>query len=66
MNPTVIHPISLDRMASSIARTYNDAGAIVVSSGEDGIRVGVSGLDLKEAQDALCVAIYHVLSRALD
>jgi hypothetical protein len=61
-----ITPVDLKRIAASITRSYADKGAIVITSGEDGIRVGVHGLDLREAQDALCVAIYHVVSKTLD
>ena len=39
---------------------------IVISYGDDGIRVGVHGLDAKEMQEALCVAIYHVMATAVD
>ena len=61
-----VRPLDLTKMASSIASTYRDKGAIVITSGEDGIRIGVHGLDLREAEDALCTAIYHVVSKALD
>ena len=61
-----ITPVDLKRIAASISRGYADKGAIVITSGKDGIRVGVHGLELHEAQDALCVAIYHVVSKALE
>ena len=61
-----VTPVDLKRIAASISRSYADKGALVVTSGEDGIRVGVHGLDLREVQDALCVAIYHVVSKSLD
>jgi hypothetical protein len=60
-----VRPLDLTTMAASIATTYRDKGAIVITSGEDGIRVGVHGLDLREAQDALCVAIHDVVSKSL-
>lgn len=60
-----IRPIDLTKMAASISRSYGDKGAIVITSGAGGVRVGVHGLDLSESQDALCVAIYHVVSKAL-
>lgn len=63
--PTV-RPLDLTRMAASITTSYGDKGAIVITSGDNGIRVGVHGLDLHEAEDALCTAIYHVVSKALD
>jgi hypothetical protein len=61
-----VRPLDLTKMAASIASTYRDKGAIVITSGDDGIRIGVHGLDLREAEDALCTAIYHVVSKALD
>jgi hypothetical protein len=61
-----VRPLDLTKMASSIASAYRDKGAIVITSGEDGVRIGVHGLDLREAEDALCTAIYHVVARSLD
>lgn len=61
-----VRPLDLTKMAASISTSYGDKGAIVITSGEDGIRVGVHNLDLRELQDALCAAIYHVVSKALD
>jgi len=46
-------------MARSIAATYGDKGAIVLTVGAEGIRVGVFGLDAREIQDALCVGIHY-------
>jgi hypothetical protein len=62
----IIRPIDLKTMAASVSRSYGDKGAIVITSGDDGIRVGVYGLELSEAQEALCVAIYHVVSKTMD
>ena len=61
-----VRPFELKKMAESVSRSYGDKGAIVITSGEEGIRIGVHGLELSEAQEALCVAIYHVVSKALD
>ncbi len=61
-----VRPFDLEKIAASVSRSYGDRGAIVITSGDDGVRVGVHGLDLREAQDALCVAIYHVVSKASD
>jgi hypothetical protein len=63
---TKVHPIDLRRTAAAIAANYGDKGAIVITSGDDGIRVGVHGLDGRETQEALCVAIYHAVSKVLD
>lgn len=61
-----VRPLDLTTMAASIATAYRDKGAIVITSGEDGVRIGVHGLELREAEDALCTAIYHVVSKTLD
>jgi len=57
--PAKIAPVDLKRMARSIAATYGDKGAIVLTVGAEGIRVGVFGLDAREIQDALCVGIHY-------
>lgn len=61
----VIRPMDLKRTAASIASNYGDKGAIVITSGDEGVRIGVSGLDDRDLQDALCIAIYHAVSRTL-
>ena len=53
--------VGLERMARSIARSYGDKGAVVITVGESGFRVGVAGLTDRELQDALCVGIHHNL-----
>ena len=58
-----VTPIDLERMARSIANSYGDKGAIILVSGDDGIRVGVWGLTDRETQDALCVGIHHNMLR---
>ena len=63
---SVVRPVDLTHSAAAIARNYHDKGAIIITSGDEGIRVGVHGLDLRECQDALCTAIYDVVSKALD
>lgn len=55
----LIFPVNLKNMASSIAKSYGDKGAIVITMGDEGIRIGVCGLDDGEVQDALCNAIYY-------
>jgi hypothetical protein len=60
-----IRPLNLESLAASISRNYGDDGAIVVTKGPDGFRLGVHNLTLEEAKDALCVAIYHVVAKAL-
>lgn len=61
----IVRPVDLTHTAAAIARNYQDKGAIIITSGEHGIRVGVHGLDLRECEDALCTAIYDVVSKAL-
>jgi hypothetical protein len=64
-SPDAVRPMPLKKMAASIAATYGDDGAIIITRGPDGIRVGVHGLDGQELQEALCVAIYHAVSKSL-
>jgi hypothetical protein len=54
-----IRPITLERMARAIAANYGDKGAIVLTVGTEGVRIGVHGLDAREIQDALCVGIHY-------
>ena len=54
-----VQPIGLRRMAGGIASAYNDDGAIVISVGGDGIRIGVEGLSPEQVREALCVAINY-------
>jgi len=49
-------------MARSIASSYGDHGAIVITVGDEGVRIGVDGLDQHQIQDALCVAIHYNFS----
>lgn len=49
----------LERLARSIATSLGDKGAIVLSIGAEGVRIGVHGLDAREIQDALCIGIHY-------
>ena len=49
----------LERMARSIASMFGDKGAIILTLGTDGVRVGVHGLNAREIQEALCVGIHY-------
>ena len=60
-----VRPLALMTIAESVSRSYGDKGAIVITSGDDGIRLGIYGLDLNDAKDALCVAIYHTVFKSL-
>ena len=53
-------PISgLRQMAASVAATHGDKGAVIISVGEDGVRIGVEGLTPSELREALCVALHY-------
>jgi len=52
---------SLRHLAEAVARQYGDKGAIVLSYGSDGLRIGIDGLSRAEAERALCVAIYYAV-----
>ncbi len=55
----MIIPIKLRNMARGIAKSYGDKGAIVISMGDEGIRIGTEGLSVDEVREALCVAIHY-------
>ncbi len=61
----VVRPLDLQRTAASVAANYGDDGAIVITSGKDGIRIGVHNLTASDLQDALCVAIHHAVAKSL-
>lgn len=46
-------------MARSVAATHGDKGAMIISMGENGVRIGVDGLTPTELREALCVAINY-------
>ncbi len=46
-------------MAGAIAASYEDDGAIVISVGKDGTRIGVEGLSPEQVREALCIAINY-------
>ncbi len=51
-------------MAGSIAASYGDKGAIILTVGDEGIRIGIQGLTEREAEEALCVGIHYNLLNA--
>lgn len=55
----LLSPMGLKKMSRSIARSYGDKGAIVISMGDEGVRIGTEGLSFAEVREALCVAIHH-------
>jgi len=56
---SVVRPMDLTRTAAAIASNYGDKGAIVITIGEEGTRVGVYGLDPRDLQNALRIATYQ-------
>lgn len=52
-------PQPLAKIAEVVASQYGDKGAIVISSGPGGIRIGCCGLTAEELREALCVAIHQ-------
>jgi hypothetical protein len=54
-----VRPVDLRRMARSIASSYGDKGAIVISVSKEGVRIGTEGLTPDELRHALCVAINY-------
>ena len=46
-------------MAGSIASSYGDKGAIIISVGDDGYRFGVEGLTPEEVEKAACLLIHY-------
>ena len=61
-----VHPVDLERMARSIAQAYGDKGAIIITVGKDGVRIGIHGLDAREIQDALCVGLFYNFVKDID
>lgn len=61
-----VHPVDLKRMARSIAQAYGDKGAIIITVGKDGVRIGIHGLDAREIQDALCVGLFYNFVKDID
>jgi hypothetical protein len=55
----VVRPMNLTHTAAAVARNYGDKGAVVITFGEDGIRIGTEGLTPDELREALCTAIHY-------
>lgn len=54
-----VRPLDLQRTAASIAANYGDKGALVISYGDEGIRIGTEGLSAEEIRESLCAAIHY-------
>lgn len=54
-----VRPLDLQRTAAAIAQSYGDKGAIVISYGPQGIRIGAKGIEPAELREALCLAMHY-------
>ena len=54
-----VRPLSLRHTAAAVARNYGDKGAVVITFGAEGARIGVENLTPDELRDALCTAIHY-------
>ena len=59
---SVANQLTHREMAGSIAASYGDKGAIVITVGDEGVRIGIEGLTQHQIQDALCTAIHYNFS----
>lgn len=51
---------NLSNLANNIAKSYQDKGAIIITSNENGdIRIGTNGLTPNELRECLCTAIHY-------
>jgi len=51
--------LNLRGIAKTVAEECRDKGAVVVSYGEEGVRIGTEGLTAEELRQALCTAIHY-------
>lgn len=51
--------IQLRGLAETVAAECGDKGAVVISYGSEGIRIGTEGLTPEELREALCTAIHY-------
>jgi hypothetical protein len=58
-NTKSMRPLSLRHTAAAVARNYGDKGAVVITLGEDGVRIGTENLTPSELREALCTAIHY-------
>ena len=54
-----IRPLGLRHTAAAVARNYGDKGAVIISVGDDGTRIGVENLTPEELREALCTVIHY-------
>jgi hypothetical protein len=58
-----VRPVDLRRMARSIASSYGDKGALILSVSDEGVRIGTEGLTPAELRQVLCLAIHYSYAR---
>ena len=51
--------LNLRGLAGTVAAECNDKGAVVISCGNEGVRIGVENLTPLELREALCTAIHY-------
>lgn len=51
--------INLQGLAGTVAAECQDKGAVVISYGKQGVRIGVENLTPTELREALCTAIHY-------
>jgi hypothetical protein len=54
-----VRPLSLRHTAAAIARNYGDKGAVVITLGTDGVRIGTENLTPSELREVLSIAIHY-------
>jgi hypothetical protein len=54
-----VRPLDLKRTANAVAQNYGDRGAIIVTVGAEGVRIGTDGLTPQELREALTIAIHY-------
>jgi hypothetical protein len=54
-----VRPFSLRHTAAAVARNYGDKGAVVITLGSEGVRIGTENLTPQELREALCTAIHY-------
>jgi hypothetical protein len=62
MTSKAVRPLSLSHTAAAVARNYGDKGAVAITFGPEGTRIGVGNLTPEELREALCTAIHSSFS----
>ena len=51
--------LNLRGIAQTVAQECGDKGCVVISFGDEGVRIGVENLKPEELREALCTAIHY-------